>query len=80
MPHYVYILQSLKHQGYYCGSSADVDVRLQKHNSKATPSTKTGVPWAVRRIIICESKREALQLEIQIKKRGIGRWMNDHPE
>jgi putative endonuclease len=80
MPHFVYILYSDTKCKYYCGSSEDVGARLVKHNSKATPSTRHGIPWRVAKIIECETKREALQLEIRIKKRGIERWLVGHPE
>jgi putative endonuclease len=80
MLHFVYIIQSLKHHRYYCGASADVETRLEKHNAKATTSTRNGVPWVLVRIVECATKQEALQLEIIIKKRGIGRWIAEHPE
>ena len=79
MPHFVYILFSDTKCRFYCGSAGDVEARLAKHNSKATPSTRSGIPWKVVRIVACESKRAALQLELRIKKRGIERWLSDHP-
>ncbi|NLR79544.1 GIY-YIG nuclease family protein [Chitinophaga eiseniae] len=77
MPHYVYILQSLSTGRYYAGETADVSVRLSKHNSRSTTSTRYGVPWRVIHVILCETKKIALQLEKQIKKRGISRWLFD---
>jgi putative endonuclease len=79
MPHFVYILFSDTKCKYYCGSTGDVEARLAKHNSKATPSTRYGIPWHVVRIVECDSKRAALQLELRIKKRGIERWLEDQP-
>ncbi|MBN1847411.1 MAG: GIY-YIG nuclease family protein [Deltaproteobacteria bacterium] len=32
MPHYVYIIQSLKDGTYYVGSSQDMGSRLERHN------------------------------------------------
>jgi hypothetical protein len=34
----------------------------------------------VARIVKCETKKAALQLEVRIKKRGIERWLADDPE
>jgi putative endonuclease len=79
MPHFVYILFSDTKFKYYCGTAGDVETRLAKHNSKATPSTRHGIPWRVVRIVECETKRAALQLEVRVKKRGIERWLADHP-
>ncbi|NLR61785.1 GIY-YIG nuclease family protein [Chitinophaga polysaccharea] len=78
MPHYVYILQSFSTGRYYAGETADVAVRLSKHNSGSTTSTRHGVPWRIIHVISCETRRMSLQLEKQIKKRGISRWLTDH--
>lgn len=43
--YYVYILQSEKSGKYYTGYCSDIDTRILKHNSGATPSTKPGIPW-----------------------------------
>ncbi|WP_291861625.1 GIY-YIG nuclease family protein [Marinilabilia sp.] len=47
MSHYVYILYSTSRDGYYIGSTSDVEERLKRHNSGATPSTKGGRPWKI---------------------------------
>lgn len=30
---------------YYVGSTQDIDLRIERHNSGTTRSTKAGVPW-----------------------------------
>jgi len=73
----VYILQSKKTGRYYCGQTADFSDRLTRHNSGRSKSTKSGVPWKVVRIIDCDSRSVAVQLERKIKKRGIERFLTD---
>ena len=68
MPHFLYILYSSIRDRYYVGSCADVDVRLNRHNAGATPSTKSGRPWIVVYTENFESKSESLKREIYLKK------------
>lgn len=67
MPHYVYILQSLKDHKYYIGETHDVNARLLFHNSGLQRSTKCRIPF---RLIITEqyeNRQIALIREKQIK-------------
>ena len=73
----VYILQSEKTGRYYCGQMSDFEDRITRHNSGRSKSTKSGVPWKVVRIIDCDSRSAAVQLERKIKKRGIERFLTD---
>lgn len=43
--YYTYIIQSQKNGGFYIGSCHDIDIRIERHNAGATPSTKSGRPW-----------------------------------
>ena len=43
--YYTYIIQSQKNGRFYIGSCHDIDVRIERHNAGATPSTKSGRPW-----------------------------------
>jgi putative endonuclease len=67
MEYYVYILQSLKDNKYYIGSSSDVNARLQFHNSGLQRSTKSRIPFRLVLHEKCETKEEALKREKQIK-------------
>ena len=72
MSYFVYILQSLKDQKYYIGSSANVEARLKFHNSGLQRSTRNRVPF---RLVLFEelySKEEALIREKLIKSRKGG--------
>ena len=67
MPHYVYILQSLKDNKYYIGETHDVDARLLFHNSGKQRSTKSRIPFKIILIEEFENRQEALKREKQIK-------------
>jgi putative endonuclease len=67
MSYFVYILKSLKDQGYYIGSSSDVQARLRFHNKGLQRSTKSRIPFEVVYVEKCNGKREALIREKQIK-------------
>ena len=45
MNYYVYILKSLKDGKYYIGSSANVEARIDYHNSGRQRSTKHRIPF-----------------------------------
>jgi putative endonuclease len=67
MSYFVYILQSLKDQKYYIGSSANVEARLKFHNSGLQRSTRNRAPF---RLVLFEefnSKEVALKRERLIK-------------
>ena len=67
MPHYVYILQSLKDNRYYIGETSNADERVLFHNSGRQRSTRNRIPF---RLILVEeypNKKEALKREKQIK-------------
>ena len=73
MPHYVYIIQSLKDNRYYIGETSNADERLIFHNSGKQRSTKNRIPF--RSILVEEypNREEALKREKQIKS-----WKGDH--
>ena len=45
MTYYVYIIQSLKDETYYVGSTQDLESRLQRHNQGRSQYTKPKRPW-----------------------------------
>ena len=67
MPHYVYILQSLKDHRYYLGETTNVEARLKFHNAGLQRSTKGRRPF---KLILSETlpdKIAALKREKEIK-------------
>jgi putative endonuclease len=67
MPHYVYILQSLKDNKYYVGETHDVSARLAFHNSGKQRSTKNRIPFKLVLVEEFENRSLALDREKQIK-------------
>ena len=67
MPHYVYILQSLKDHKYYIGETADVAARLAYHNQGKQRSTRGRIPFRLIHTEEYATRTEALIREKQIK-------------
>ena len=67
MPHYVYILKSLRDHKYYIGETHDVEARLVFHNAGKQRSTKNRVPFKLILVEKLESRALALEREKQIK-------------
>ena len=72
---WVYILKSKSTGRYYCGSSDDVNRRIQQHNDPTYHGSKTtkriAGPWQLIWKKELSSRSEAMTLEKQIKKRGL---------
>lgn len=78
---YVYILQSQSTSRYYCGQTKNLQQRLCQHNDpeyrpNATTRRFAG-PWQLVWCEECSTRSDAMEKEIQIKKRGIGRFLED---
>ena len=67
MPHYLYILQSLKDGKFYIGETTDVDARLKFHNSGLQRSTCSRIPFRIVMVEEYANRGEALKREKQIK-------------
>ena len=67
MPHYVYILRSLKDGKYYTGETSNVEARLNFHNSGRQRSTKNRIPFEQVKVETYEDRSEGLKRERQIK-------------
>ncbi|MFH1192845.1 MAG: GIY-YIG nuclease family protein [Candidatus Jorgensenbacteria bacterium] len=67
MKHIFYILQSLKSNRYYLGSTEDIEKRLAKHNKGEVKSTKAYRPWKVVYVESFATRQEARRRELQIK-------------
>ena len=73
----VYILYSKTSLKYYTGQTNNLEDRLFRHNSGLSLSTKLGRPWTLIYQIQFNTRSEAVQLEIKIKKRGAKRYLED---
>jgi putative endonuclease len=72
-----YILYSDNLKRYYTGQTEDLERRLSEHNRGKTSGMKSGIPWRIvfRKDFL--TRNEAVQLEMEIKKRGAGRFLSD---
>lgn len=73
----VYILFSSSLNKYYVGSTMHLSIRIDEHNRGKSPFTKKGIPWTLIHHIECDNHIASVQLENKIKKRGIGRYLDD---
>jgi putative endonuclease len=68
---FVYILYNSSLEKYYVGSSDEVAKRFAQHNLGKGNFTSKGIPWILITTFSCNSRSEAVVLELKIKKRGI---------
>ena len=66
MEYYVYILYSKISSKYYVGQTANIDIRLKRHNLGIVPSTISGTPWELVLQIKVSDRSEAMILERKI--------------
>jgi putative endonuclease len=71
----VYILKSQTTGKYYVGHSENLEERVRRHNDGESLSTRKGIPWVVIRAEEYATRGEAMTQEKRIKKRGIGRYL-----
>lgn len=64
----VYILKSTLHDRYYVGHTNNIDKRLKKHNAGQVKSTKPFKPWTLIHYEQHQSRAEAFNREMEIKK------------
>ena len=76
--YFVYIIYSPTLGKFYVGSTNDLENRFYRHNSKQEKFTRKGTPWKLVWNKQYESRKEAVILEVKIKKRGITRFMHDN--
>ncbi len=66
--YYVYILKSKKDDGYYIGSTQDIDARLKRHNQSRTKYTKIKRPWELVYTEEHPDRSSAVKREQKIKR------------
>ena len=64
----VYILESIKNNRYYVGSTDNVFRRIQEHNAGRVSSTKNTRPWIIKVFIECADLSDARSSEYRLKK------------
>ncbi|MBI5403425.1 MAG: GIY-YIG nuclease family protein [Ignavibacteriae bacterium] len=68
MPYFTYIIKSKIKDRYYIGSCEDLTIRLNRHNSGGSISTKAYIPWEIVYYEEYTSKSEALKREFALKR------------
>ncbi len=66
--YYVYVLKSLKDNGYYIGSTKDLDRRLKEHNAGMTKPLKHRRPLILVYFEEFKSRSEARKREALLKR------------
>tara|TARA_Y100000310_G_C20585726_1_gene765299 strand:+ start:325 stop:573 length:249 start_codon:yes stop_codon:yes gene_type:complete len=67
MSHFVYILRSLKDNGYYVGMSADLNKHLEYHNKGRVNSTRNRKPFVTIYREKYTTRKEAREREKYLK-------------
>ena len=65
--YFVYILHSIKDNGFYIGCTSDIDKRIQYHNSGKTKSLKNRRPLVLVYVEHYDNATDAYRREKQIK-------------
>ena len=73
--HYVYILYSERIDRYYVGRTGNIEKRIDDHNAGRSTYTRQGRPWKIVYQEEFEEKTEAIDREIEIKKRKSRRYI-----
>ena len=68
MKYYIYIIYSKSTDRYYIGFTRNLKLRLSRHNSGSSKSTKSGIPWILVYFEEFDSKSEAIKRENYIKR------------
>jgi putative endonuclease len=66
---HVYILYSKKINKYYVGRSNNIEARLSSHELGMSPYTRTADDWILVYTEKYETRKAAIQREIEIKKK-----------
>ena len=73
-----YILYSDKINKFYTGQTEDFGRRFEEHNRGKTSRMAKGVPWNLLFLKEFQTRKEAIDLEKFIKKRGAARFLIDN--
>ncbi len=73
-----YILYSQNLNKFYTGQTKDIIRRLEEHNRGKTSFMASGLPWMIIYSKEFNSRNEAVNLELLIKKRGAKRFLEDN--
>jgi putative endonuclease len=75
--YYTYILKSKIKETYYIGSCSDLTIRLDRHNSGNSRSTKAFIPWEIVYYEQYDNKMDAMKREYFIKKQKSKKYIEN---
>ena len=67
--YFTYILYSESIDKFYIGHTENLQLRLERHNSGSSRSTKSGIPWKIVYYENHETKSAAMKREYEIKNK-----------
>ena len=79
MQYSVYILYSEKLKRHYIGSTDNVQLRLDEHNSTFFPNsfTSRGIPWEIKLVLNDLTSNTAYKIEQHIKNMKSAKYIED---
>jgi len=72
----IYILQ-LSNGKHYTGMTNDMERRIMEHLRGESKSTKRFLPLEVIFVVRILDRKKARRVEVQIKRQGAKRWLNE---
>jgi len=66
--YFVYIIKSLKDEGYYIGQTDNLNLRIEKHNKGQVRSTQNRIPFILVRKETFDTRGDARKRENYLKK------------
>ena len=73
---YTYIIYSKSTDKYYVGYTHDLKIRLERHNTGWSRSTKSGIPWKLVYSEEFKTKSEAIKRENEIKRKKSRKYID----
>ena len=75
--YFTYIIYSKSKDKYYVGYTHDLKLRLERHNSGWSRSTKSGIPWKLVYFEDYNEKNEAIKRENEIKRKKSRKYIEE---
>ena len=74
---YTYIIYSKSANRYYVGYTHDLKLRIERHNSGWSRSTKSGIPWKLVYHEKFDTKSDAIKRENEIKRKKSRKYIKE---
>jgi putative endonuclease len=75
--YYVFILYSKILKQFYTGHTTNMDIILKEQNCGRNSVTREGIPWIMVYSESFSTQDEAIEIELNIKKTGVGKFLKD---